>query len=528
MDRESTATSIQTVEDRLSVLRERGVKLWVEGDRVCYRAPLGALLAEDLDILREQKSHVLRALSRVRENSASQIRSHSIETCGSSPIPLSSQQRWFWKSVEVSCTWNHFCPVILRMRGVLNVEALRASLEVLIGRHDSLRTRIVLSDGIPYQHFDEPRYEALTLIHVSGTSDEDLEQRARMRVEDFLRTRIDLAIGPLCNKILLRLSETDHVLVIGIHHIVTDAVSMRLFCEELWEKYREFENGRKPTLEPPVLQYAEYVSWQSRYVSTCSETIGSYWNRRLEGAKPVQWPNSEAVHGGELRPAGKSESPFGASLTQQIRSLAGREKVASVAIVIAALCALIARRCEQRDFVIPFIFHGRQSHEHLNTIGFFIHPLLLRIELEGGESLLELVQYVSNEIMQASAHQDFGLCSVARSELTTGVFVQWLTWPAQHMGVPEPSEWESDDSKLCIQSFPVEEQVPPEQRMDTDFVLFLNDHPNSIESLSFYRTDLFTSASARTISDDLQSLCERAVASPKASGFVPIFRVPEG
>ena len=458
MDRESTAISMQTVEDRLSELRERGVRLWVEGDRLCYRAPRGMLLPEDLKILREQKSYVLRALGLAREAQGSEVRSRETYAHSSLPLPLSSQQRWFWKSIEVSRSWNHFCPVTLRIQGVLDVEALRASLEMLMRRYDSLRVRLVLNAGIPYQHFDEPRCETLPLFDISRDSEEDPERRARLRVEEFLRTRIDLAFGPLCNKILLRLSETDHVLAIGIHHIATDAISMQLLCEQFWEMYREFEAGRKPTPKPPILQYRDYVSWQSRQLSSWP-TIGKpYWNRRLEGAKPVRWPNSDAVHGGKLPVAGMSQFSFSPSLTRQIRSLAGREKVASMAIVIATLCSLIVRRCGQMDFVIPFIFHGRQSHEHLSIVGFFIHPLLLRIELKGGESLLELVQYVSNEVMQATAHQDFGICSSARPELMTGTFVQWLTWPEQPLGVPRPNEWETANGRLCVQPFQVEEQ----------------------------------------------------------------------
>ncbi|WP_408630171.1 non-ribosomal peptide synthase/polyketide synthase [Amycolatopsis mongoliensis] len=320
-------------------------------------------------------------------------------------VPLSgAQQRlWFLHHLEgPSATYN--VPLIMRLEGAVDVEALRTALSDVVARHEALRTRFPQHDGIPYQDILPAGEIDLPVRDVTDLDTEltglvrgsfDLERQAPMRVE------------------LVRLGQREHVLALVFHHIASDGWSMAPLWRDIAAAYAARRAGETPQWTPLPVQYADYTLWQRDLLGAENDpdsVLGTqldYWRDTLDGLPdrielPLDRPHpATATFRGELH-----TFTWDADLHRHLTELA-RESGASVFMVVhAALAALLTRLGAGTDVPIGSPIAGRTDQALDDLVGFFVNTLVLRVDTGGEPTFRDLVARVRERNLDAYAHQD--------------------------------------------------------------------------------------------------------------------------
>jgi hypothetical protein len=403
----------------------------------------------------------------------------------------------------------------VRLTGELTVDVLQKSLETIVHRHESLRTRIVLADGQLAQVIDPQQELRLDPVGFDGNS-ESREHAAHDLLEKFFAGRVDMSAGPALQVKLLKLSPHSHVLAAAIHHIFSDAFSMALFFKELWCLYGNYLLGRPSSLGGASFQYTDYAIWQRSTSQDWDANHGPYWTKRLDGAQRIRLPPDTGLSNVRPRSPAALQIQFDWRLSVALRALAEREKISPSTLILAIYAALISGWCKQRDFVIGFNVTGRHRPEHANIMGYFPQILLLRIVLTGSETFSELFKLVTRELIVAWEHLDFARIVTKAPELYHGTFFQWLSWrPSELAGTETPAEWQAN-VPLTIEPFSVKTTLPDDIQMDGDIVLHFQDTDVGIAASGHYRADLFLPETMERFARELQVVAERAVRNPRA------------
>ncbi|MES2940630.1 MAG: non-ribosomal peptide synthase/polyketide synthase, partial [Pseudomonadota bacterium] len=350
------------------------------------------------------------------------------------PLSFAQQRLWFLAQLDGQREAYHI-PLGLHLAGTLDRAALRRALDTIVARHEALRTVFALEDGQPVQRIaDAGAGFPLAMHDLRGHADARAEAEALVASE--AAAAFDLAQGPLVRGRLLVLGDTDHVLLVTMHHIVSDGWSMGVFNHELSALYAAFTEGRPDPLPPLPIQYADYAAWQRRWLDgEALRRQGDYWKRRLDIApallelptdrpRPPHQDYRGALAGFEL------EAPLSAAL----KALSLRHGTTLYMTMLAAWAALLGRLSGQDDLVIGTPVANRTRTEVEGLIGFFVGTLALRMDLGGSPSTVELLQRVKAESIAAQQQQDLPFEQVvdivkpARSMSHTPLFQVLFSW----------------------------------------------------------------------------------------------------
>jgi hypothetical protein len=432
-------------------------------------------------------------------------------------LPLTFQQKWLWNLLQEHSDWCCMVVYTFRLQGALNVGLLESSLAEVIRRHGSLRTRIVATGGEVQQQIDEPRAYELRSVPVDGLSGTEIDATARRFVEAFCDVKIDPAVGPWLNVRLLKLSDSEHWLVLAMHRLIADCSSMDQVARELWLLYGEFLHGRPTPLAADPAQYADYAVWQRELNPEWLQKHASYWQGRLAGAAHIRWPVDEFVAGTSPGALGRMSRLFDSELSTELREFARRARTLLANVMLSVYVAVLWRWCKQANFIVPFKVAGRHS-EHKSVVGYFTQILYLRMELSGKETFSELLSHVSSEFFRALSHQDFGRIATQNPELLAGTLFQWVTWhPEQVLGRPVPRA--SDFSELKVErvslaDFGEDHTALPAGVVDVEVTLF--DTTDGIYASGVYRADRYSASTMERFMGDLRSAAEEFVRDPHA------------
>src|SRR5581483_4355167 len=326
-----------------------------------------------------------------------------------SQLPLSFAQERLWLVDQLEPVGSAYnIPLALRLEGPLDLEALELSFGELVRRHESLRTRFETHDGEAVQVIDAPGRFVLPRVDLSELEDtQRAREVARWRQEE-ARQGFDLRTGPLIRARVLRLSAQDHVVLLTVHHIVSDGWSQRILIGEVSALYQAFSQGRPSPLAELPVQYADYALWQRGWLQAeeLQRQLG-YWKERLgSGVAPLELPTD--------RPRPPVPSHQGASwsfalsteLTGGLKELARAEGVTLYMVLLGAFQVLLSRYSGQSDIVVGSPIAGRRHQQLEGLIGFFLNTLALRTDLRGNPQFRDVLQRVKEVTLGAYAHQD--------------------------------------------------------------------------------------------------------------------------
>lgn len=322
-------------------------------------------------------------------------------------LSFAQERIWFLEQFEPNSAAYHIYPAY-RLRGTLNLAALERSFSELIKRHETLRTTFAAPDGSPAQTISEARPMKLRVVDLTALSAVEQEAEVRRLATTGAQQPFDLGNGPLLRAKLLRLGEDEHVLLLTIHHIISDGWSMGVLLRELAACYEAALQGTPLSLPELPIQYADFAEWQrSRLTGEKLSQQLAYWKGQLAGAPPALELTTD--HPRPALPTYQGATQrlmLTKELTESLKQLGQREGVTPFMLLLAALKTLLYRYTEQDDISIGTPIAGRNLTELEGLIGLFVNTLVLRTDLSRNPTFRELLKQIRRVTLDAYAHQD--------------------------------------------------------------------------------------------------------------------------
>ena len=325
---------------------------------------------------------------------------------GDPPLSFGQERLWFLQQMEPENPFYNL-PAVLRLEGELDVEALERALAEIVRRHEVLRTTIALRDGAPVQAVAPPSPLRLAAEEVPGSGAEEREAELRRLIRAEAQRPFDLARGPLLRASLQRLDPREHVLLIVLHHVVTDGWSTGILLRELGTLYAAFARGEGSPLPELPIQYADFAIWQRERMAEALAAELGWWRERLAGAPALLELPTDRPRPAVQRHRGAAEPlAIPADATESLRALARAEGATLFMVLLAGWQLLLARYSGQDDVVVGTPVAGRTRVELEELIGFFVNMLPLRAELGGDPTVRELLARVQERTLEAYQHQE--------------------------------------------------------------------------------------------------------------------------
>ncbi|MEY2393827.1 MAG: hypothetical protein QOF94_172, partial [Acidobacteriaceae bacterium] len=419
-------------------------------------------------------------------------------------LPLSHAQERLWfihQHVEGQETAYNM-PVALRLVGPLSVQALEAAFTALIARHEVLRTVFSADgDGTPSQVIADSMVVTLPVIEVSA---EEGKRYARAHA----RERFDLITGPLLKAALLRQGVDDYLLLVNIHHIVSDGWSMGVMFRDLQQFYKAALTGAASPLAPLAVQYADYAVWQRKHDLAAHLP---YWTAALAGYEEgLALPYDHPRPVGLLWQAKTFRYRYPTALVEAVSRLSQAVQGTVFMTLLTALSVVLHRYSGRTDLCIGTTVAGREHLQLEDLIGFFINILPLRLDLSGDPTGLELLARVRGTALDGFEHQTLPfehLLTALRLHRDTS---QTALVPvmARHQNVP-PASLEAWRGGLEVHRLPAELQTA---KCELDFQFFGEGLELSV--LVDYAADLFDRETIERLLLHHEQVLEELVASP--------------
>src|SRR5579872_3589898 len=322
------------------------------------------------------------------------------QRAGCGELSYAQARLWFLNQLQPENAFYN-CPLALRLRGRVEVWALERGVEEIVRRHEVLRTRIVSVEGKPEQVIEEEVKIRLVVEEVSGQ-----EEAERMCREEALRP-FDLSRGRLLRVRLLRVTDDEHVLLLTMHHIVSDGWSWGVFLGELGRLYEGYVSGKEVDLGELAIQYGDFAEWQREWLQgEVLEEQLKYWREQLEGMEMLQLPTDRVRPAEQSYRGGERVVVLSKELSSGLKKLSQREGGTLFMVALAGFQALLKRYTRQEEISVATAIANRNREETEGLIGFFVNTLVMRTDVSGEPSFGELVRRVKGVALGAYGHQD--------------------------------------------------------------------------------------------------------------------------
>ncbi|MCP4661655.1 MAG: non-ribosomal peptide synthetase, partial [bacterium] len=323
------------------------------------------------------------------------------------PLSFAQQRLWFLEQLEFgSPVYN--IPLAVRLSGMVEAALLERVFNEVVRRHEVLRTSFAAAAGRPRQVIAAELQLPLPLVDLCPLEPAEREAEARRLAAAEARHLFDLTAAPLGRVTLLRLAAADHLLLVTMHHIVSDGWSMGVLQHELAALVEAFSQGKPSRLPELPIQYADFAHWQRhRLAGEVLEAELAYWRVKLGGA-----PQRLELPADHPRPAVQSfrgrslPLVLPEPLSEALAALSRRQDATLFMTLLAAFQTLLSRYSGQQDIVVGSPIAGRTHREIEALIGFFVNTLVLRTDLSGNPSFEELLARVRHLALDAYAHQE--------------------------------------------------------------------------------------------------------------------------
>ncbi len=404
------------------------------------------------------------------------------------------------------------------LRGPLRVDALEEALTEIVRRHETLRTTFSDAGGEPLQIVSAPPRLRLSPLHLAGPADGREAEARRLAAEEALRP-FDLTRGPLFRALLIRVDDEHHVLALTMHHIITDGWSTGVLFRELGALYGAFSTGGPSPLPELPIQYADFAVWQREPLRReVFEKQLAYWKRQLSRNLPaVDLPAAAAHHVVPSYRGARRSFLLPPEMEEALRNLSLDESATLYMTLLAAFAVLLHRYARQREVVIGTPIAGRTSFETEDLIGFFVNPLVLRIDVSGDPTFRELLRRVREIALDAFTNQDVPfekIVEALRPQRRLGSSPLFQVWfVLQNSSIPE-LELES----LAVA--PLEPDAPldrgPAGTARHDLRLGLSRTPSGALGGTFeYKTDLFTDSTIVSMTRNYETILRSILEEPE-------------
>ncbi|MBO9732436.1 MAG: amino acid adenylation domain-containing protein [Chitinophaga sp.] len=426
-------------------------------------------------------------------------------------IPLSYSQERLWFIDQLEGSVHYHTPHILHLKGEINKPALEQALQLIINRHEILRTVIVQQDGMAWQQvLDKYRWHMTIIEHLRfrpGTN----------ACRDYIKSLIDVPFNlqqdHMLRAHLLVFGETDHVLVLNLHHIASDGWSTGILVRELEEGYAAFVENRPAQLPVLPVQYADYAIWQRKHLSEeVLQQKTDYWKEKLTGVSTLQLPTDY------IRPAVQSvrgdthEFKLDKALSERLLALSQQEGVTPFMTLLAAFNVLLNRYTGAEDICVGSPIAGRTQQEVEGLIGFFINTLALRTHLQDDPSFISLLHQVKQTTLSAYENQEVPYEKIVELVVKERDMSRHPLFQVMFVlqNVPEADS-------LQMGALQMSQLDTEEVAAKFDLTVYLQEGPDGLNGFVVYCADLFTAETIERMMGHFTQLLRAVVDAPAAS-----------
>ena len=428
------------------------------------------------------------------------------------PVPLSfpQQRLWFLYQMEPDSAMYNM-PVVLRLEGELQKAALMRSFTEIIRRHEGLRTRFTLQDGVPVQRIDDATAFTLQDVDLRNLPESEREAESHRLIRADVERTFDLENGPLLRATLVQLKDQEHLLILNNHHIVSDGWSTGILVQEMCELYQAYSSGQESPLRELPIQYADYAMWQlDRMQGTFYDRLLAYWNEQLGGNLPVlQLPTDAPRPAAQTFRGDTVRFLIGRQQVDALNELAREQESTLYMALLAVFNVLLHRYTGQEDILVGSPIANRNLEEIEGLIGFFVNTLVMRTDLSQEPTFAELLNRVRKMTLDAYAHQDLPFEKLV-AEL-----------------MPERTQSHSPlfQVMFVLQNAPMSELQLPGMNIKRepiehgtakfDLTIFLTESAEGIQCVFEYNADLFVRTTIERMGTHFQTLVEAVTATPE-------------
>ena len=424
------------------------------------------------------------------------------------PTSFAQQRLWFLDQLEPgNSTYN--IAQAFRLSGRLQPEALERSLNEIVRRHETLRTTFVEIEGEPAQIIGAPSHQPLNVINLLGIPAGRRESEAGRLLEAEAHRPFDLAKGPLFRATLFGLDEEEIILLLVMHHIVSDGWSMSVLYRELSVLYEAFCQGKVASLPELPIQYADFAVWQREYLAGgIIEAELEYWKKQLAGMpRSLTFPGDPDRPPVPSRQAARQSFSLSKILSDALRALGRQGEATLFMTLLAAFYVWLRRYTGQEDIVIGSPVAGRNRAEIEGLIGFFVNTLLLRADLSGDITFRELLSQVRTVSLEAMTNQNVPyeklVAALPRRSARQDALVQ------------AAFAFQTGTAPLRLSGLTTSRMNIKPGAAKLELTLFMWDEAEGLAGALEYDTGLFNDRAVARMIEDFHKLLEAIVADPE-------------
>jgi amino acid adenylation domain-containing protein len=424
------------------------------------------------------------------------------------PLSFAQQRLWFLNQLMPgSNAYNLPAEMSIDLR--LNVGVLEQSLSEVVRRHEVLRTTFALAGGHAVQRIASPVSLALPLVDLRHLgADERGPVAERLRHEDALRP-FDLEAGPLIRSVLIRLDEERYLLLLNMHHTVSDGWSMGVLLHEVETLYASYSHGLPSALAELAVQYADYARWQRDWLQ--DEVLNdevTFWKRQLDGAPTLL--ELETDHPRQfLRTLRGAHHPvvFSPEVSQWLREFHQQEGATLFMTLMAGFHALLLRYTGQSSILVGTPIAGRSRVELEPMIGFFVNMIPIRTNFSSSPSFRELVNQVRDSALAAYTHQELPFDKLVEE-------LQPKRAPGRNPIFQAILAFQNAAPRMSMAKVGLPAGVPVSADIKFDLEVHLSDGPGGVSGSFVYSPELFEPSFIGRMADHFQRLFEQAMGAP--------------
>ncbi|MFN6486982.1 MULTISPECIES: non-ribosomal peptide synthetase [unclassified Nostoc] len=425
-------------------------------------------------------------------------------------LSFAQQRLWFLDQLErESATYNMHSAV--RLIGHLDLVALDMAVQEIVRRHEVLRTAFKIVNGEPTQAIASCLKISMPVVDLQNLAILDQSTQVQRLAFKEAQQPFDLTKAPLLRVIIVRLAQQSHVLLLTIHHIVSDGWSTQIFIREMAALYEAFSRGMPSPLPELPIQYADFAHWQRQWLKgEVLKTQLAYWKQQLAGIPALLELPSDRPRPPVQTFTGRTERiPLNADLTHKLRLLSQQSGATLFMVLLTAFVILLSRYSSQEDIVVGSPIANRNRSEIESLIGFFVNTLVLRTKLQGNPSFLELLNQVRQTALDAYAHQDTPFEQLVE-ELQPERNLSYSPLFQVGFTLQNAATETLELPGLTLTALEIENTTAK-----YDLTLFVEEMENELIGAWEYNSDLFDLATITQMAQHFENLLEGVVANPQ-------------
>ncbi|MHC5596852.1 MAG: amino acid adenylation domain-containing protein [Nostoc sp.] len=517
----------------LTYLRSLDIQVFIDGEKFRANAPDGIITPELRAEIQERKAEIIEFLEASNRTNNQSFRPLApISRSGNLPLSFAQQRLWFLDQLIPNNPFYNI-PLALHLTGSLKLAALEQTFNEIVQRHEALRTTIVVQTGQPIQVINPTLTIPLPIIDLRELPQAEREIQARRLTTQEAQRPFNLSTDSLLQVKLLWLDETQYILLLTMHHIVSDGWSIGVLIQEIAALYTAFASNQPSPLPKLTIQYADFAYWQRQWLQ--GEVLKkqlSYWQKQLDGISMLNLPTDRPRLAVQTYQGARQPLQLSKSLSKALLALGQQEGVTLFITLLAAFQVLLSRYTQQEDIAIGSPIANRNRSEIERLIGFFVNSLVLRTDLSGNPTFRELLSRVKEVALGAYSHQDLPFEKLVeelhpeRNLNQNPLFqVVFALQNAPMTALELPS--------LTLSPLPFETETT---RFDLEFHLWepntqnglWADSSEGISGFVIYSTDLFDDPTITRMLEHFQILLEGIVANPEERiAYLPLLSESE-